>query len=328
VPRSVRPCRGSASRPIEEEAATSILQAIVLGLVQGLTEFIPVSSSGHLILVPWLLHWSILTDESLNKTFDVALHMGTFLGAVAYFWRDIVRYLGAWFRSIAHRGVRDVDERLAWCLVIGTIPGAIAGAAFEGVIERRLGAPWLIAVMLAAFGVLLWVVDRRAPRARAMADIRMQDAVLIGLAQAVALQPGVSRAGVTITAARGRGLDRETAARFSFLLSLPIIGGAGLFKGLELLTGSEHIPPGFGGAFLWGFVASAVSGFLVIGFLLAYLRRRDFTPFVVYRLLAAAFVLAIIAAGLRPATVERTPVRPETRAPVVTRAAAASAPAR
>jgi undecaprenyl-diphosphatase len=296
--------------------ATSILQAIVLGLVQGLTEFIPVSSSGHLILVPWLFHWSILTNETLNKTFDVALHMGTFVGAVAYFWRDIVRYLRAWFRSIAHRGIRDTDERLAWCLVIGTLPGAVAGVAFERVIEERLGEPWLIAVMLAVFAILLYVVDQRAPRDRAMGDIRLTDAVLIGLAQAVALQPGVSRSGVTITAARARALNRETAARFSFLLSLPIIGGAGLFKGFRLLTGSEHIPPGFGGAFLWGFVASAVSGFLVIGFLLSYLRRRDFTPFVVYRLLVAAFVLAVIAAGVRPATVDRTPVRPGARAPV------------
>jgi undecaprenyl-diphosphatase len=283
----------------------SPLQAMVLGIVQGLTEFAPVSSSGHLILVPWLLRWCIVTrtNEALNKTFDVALHMGTFVGAAVYFWHDIVRYLGAWVRSMRHRAVRSTDERLAWALVVGTIPGAIAGALGEDVIDKKLGQPWLIAIMLALFGVLLYVVDRRARQTRNFGDIRMGDAIFIGIAQAVALQPGVSRSGVTITASRGVGLEREAAARFSFLLSLPIIGGAGVYKGLKLLSGSEHIPTGFGGAFVAGMVASAASGFLVIWFLLAYLRRRDFAPFVIYRLLAAAFVLAIIAAGIRGATI-------------------------
>jgi undecaprenyl-diphosphatase len=287
----------------ERGRPTSIFQAIVLGVVQGLTEFAPVSSSGHLILVPWLFHWSILGNESLNKTFDVALHMGTFVGAAAYFWRDIARYAGAWVRSIRHRGVRSVDERLAWALVIGTVPGALVGALFESVIEEKLGEPWLIAMMLAVFGLVLFLVDRRATRGRSLSDVRMRDAVWIGLAQAVALQPGVSRSGVTITAARARGLDRGSAARFSFLLSLPIIGGAGLFKGLKLLTGADHIPSGFAGPFVWGTLASAVSGFVVIWGLLAFLRRRDFAPFVVYRVAAALFVLGIIAAGVRPATI-------------------------
>jgi undecaprenyl-diphosphatase len=279
------------------------LQAIVLGIVQGLTEFAPVSSSGHLILVPWLFHWPILTNEALNKTFDVALHMGTFVGALAYFWRDILKYLKAWVRSIRSRSVSDVDERLAWLLVIGTIPGAVAGAAFEKVIEQKLGQPYLIAIMLAVFGVLLFVVDRRSKSTRDFADMRLRDALIIGLAQAVALQPGVSRSGVTITAARGLGIRRDVAARFSFLLALPVIGGAGLFKGAKLLSGAEHIPPGFGPAFAWGIVASAVSGFLVIWALLAYLRRRDFAPFVVYRLAAAAFVLGLIVTGVRSATI-------------------------
>ena len=283
----------------------SIFQAIVLGVVQGLTEFAPVSSSGHLILVPWLFKWCIVApaNETLNKTFDVALHMGTFVGAVVYFWQDILRYLAAWGRSIAHRSIRSTDERLAWALVIGTIPGAIAGAAGEDFIDKKLGQPWLIAVMLAVFGIVLYVVDRRARQTRDINDVTLGDAVFIGLAQAVALQPGVSRSGVTITAARGAGIKREDAARFSFLLSLPIIGGAGLYKGLKLLTGSEHIPSGFGGAFAAGVIASAISGFVVIWFLLAYLRRRDFAPFVVYRILAAAFVLAIIIAGVRAATI-------------------------
>jgi undecaprenyl-diphosphatase len=275
----------------------------VLGIVQGLTEFAPVSSSGHLILVPWLFHWSILTNESLNKTFDVALHMGTFAGAVAYFWRDIAKYLAAWVRSIRRRSVASTDERLAWCLVIGTIPGALAGALFENVIEEKLGQPWLIAVMLVAFGVVLYAVDRRTRQTREVRDLRLGGAVFIGLAQAAALQPGVSRSGVTITAGRALGLNRESAARFSFLLSLPIIGGAGTYKGLKLLTGAEHIPAGFGGAFLWGVIASAVSGFLVIWGLLSYLRRHDFAPFVLYRLAAAGLVFTIIATGVRSATI-------------------------
>src|SRR5712691_6158126 len=155
----------------------SILQAIILGIVQGLTEFAPVSSSGHLILVPWLFHWPILTNEALNKTFDVALHMGTFVGAVVYFWRDILIYAGAWLRSIRRRRVEAVEERLGWYLVIGTIPGAIAGAALESVIEKKLGQPWLIAVMLAVFGVVLYVVDRRSKNTRRFRDMRLRDAI-------------------------------------------------------------------------------------------------------------------------------------------------------
>src|SRR5439155_19979259 len=145
-------------RPSRRGVVTPIYQAIVLGIVQGLTEFAPVSSSGHLILVPWLFHWPILTNETLNKTFDVALHMGTFLGAVVYFWRDILKYLRAWVHSMRQRGIRTTDERLAWCLVIGTIPGAIAGALGEDVIDRKLGQHWLIAIILAVFGVVLYVV--------------------------------------------------------------------------------------------------------------------------------------------------------------------------
>ncbi|MFL5797953.1 MAG: undecaprenyl-diphosphate phosphatase [Actinomycetota bacterium] len=275
----------------------------MLGIVQGLTEFAPVSSSGHLILVPWLGNWSILHDESLNKTFDVALHIGTFVGAAVYFREDIVRYLGAWFRSIGKRRADTLDERLAWYLVVGTIPGALAGALFEDVIEKKLGQPWLIAVMLATFGVILYAVDRRARQDHGLEGLTLRRTVIVGVAQALALQPGVSRSGVTITAARATGMTRESAARFSFLLSLPIIGGAGLYKGAKLLAGSEHLPSNFGGPFAAGMVAAAISGFLVIWALLAYLRRRSFAPFAVYRLAAAALVFGLIVANVRPATV-------------------------
>jgi undecaprenyl-diphosphatase len=272
----------------------------VLGITQGVTEFAPVSSSGHLILVPWLFGWSILKDPELNKTFDVALHMGTFVGALAYFWRDVTRYLAAWVRSIRTRSIRGTDERLAWALVIGTIPGALAGAAFEGFITDNLGQPWLIAVMLAVFGVVLYVVDCLASERRHLDDITIRDGLGLGIAQALALSPGVSRSGVTMTAGRVFGLDRPTAARFSFLLSLPIIAGAGIFKGVDVAR--SGIPAGMGWPFVWGMIASAVSGFLVISFLLSYLRHRDFALFMWYRLAVAALVFVVIALGIRPAS--------------------------
>jgi undecaprenyl-diphosphatase len=274
------------------------LQAIVLGLVQGATEFAPVSSSGHLILVPWLFGWALLGDADLNKSFDVALHLGTLVGALVYFRHEVVRYAVAWFRTLAARRIQEPDERIAWALVLGTIPGAIVGATFEDLIQERLGAPWLIAVMLVAFGVLLVVVDRRARSNRAYDTIRPIDGLLLGTAQALALQPGVSRSGVTITAARAMGLDRESAARFSFLLSLPIIAGAGVYKGVDLAsTGLQ----GHAAEFAAGLAASAVSGFVVIWGLLRYLRRHDFTAFLWYRIALAALVLGLIAANVRDA---------------------------
>jgi undecaprenyl-diphosphatase len=278
----------------------TVLQAIVLGLTQGTTEFAPVSSSGHLILVPWLFNWSIVNDVALNKTFDVALHVGTLVGAVVYFRRDIGRYLVAWIHSIRTLAIATTDERLAWALVLGTIPGAVAGAAFEDVIQEHLGEPWLIAVMLAVFGVLLWWVDARSRCDRGIDSVGVRTGVGLGVAQALALQPGVSRSGITMTAARWIGLDRESAARFSFLLAIPIIAGAGLLKGVDLVqTGFQ----GYAIEFFWGFVSSAVSGFVVIWALLGYLRRHSFKVFMYYRLAAAALVLILIATGARSATI-------------------------
>jgi undecaprenyl-diphosphatase len=249
--------------------------------------------------VPWLFGWPKLADPDLNKTFDVALHLGTLAGALAYFRRDVGRYLAAWVRSIRTRSVGTVDERLAWALVVGTLPGVVAGATLENVVQEQLGRPLLIAAMLAVFGVLLYVVDRRAAERRSISDLRVRDGLALGVAQALALQPGVSRSGVTITAARAMGLDRASAARFSFLLSLPIIAGAGVFKGLDLLR--TGMPPGMGGPFAWGICSSAASGFLVIAFLLSYLRRHDVSVFLWYRLAVAALTLGVVLAGIRPA---------------------------
>ncbi|MEP7059547.1 MAG: undecaprenyl-diphosphatase UppP [Actinomycetota bacterium] len=290
----------------------SILHAIILGIVQGATEFAPVSSSGHLILVPWLFNWQeLLSDPTLNKTFDVALHMGTLLGALIYFRSDVVKYAKAFGSSVAHRRIGSPEERLAWALVIGTIPGALFGALFESLIEKHLGEPWMIAVMLAVFGVLLYVVDRKMRSDRNVEDIGPKDGLGVGLAQALALQPGVSRSGITMTAARLLGLDREAAARFSFLLAMPIIAGAGVLKAFDLAqTGLG----GNGAAFAWGFVSSAVSGFIVIWGLLAYLRKHTFKAFMIYRLLIAAIVLGVIATGTRSATIPDAKPAPVTPA--------------
>lgn len=278
----------------------SVWEAIVLGLVQGATEYAPVSSSGHLILVPWLFGWEQLGGNAdFAKSFDVALHMGTLLGAVIYFRRDLWRYLMAWLHTLAARAISSTDERIAWALVVGTIPGAIVGALAEDVIQDTLGAAVLIAVMLAAFGVLLYLVDKYMPSVRGMDSIGVRTGLFLGIAQAMALQPGVSRSGVTMTAARAVGLDRETAARFSFLLSLPIIAGAGLYKATDLAqTGFQ----GYEAQFFWGFVSSAVSGFLVIWGLLKYLKRHDFKVFMLYRLAVATLVIGLVAAGVRGAT--------------------------
>ncbi len=273
----------------------------MLGITQGVTEFAPISSSGHLILVPWLFDWPILADPELNKTFDVALHIGTLVGALAYFRRDVARYLVAWTGSIRTRRIATTDERLAWALVIGTIPGVLAGVTLEGFIQDELGQPWLIAVMLAVFGVVLVVVDRRARVRRDLHDISVGSGLALGVAQALALQPGVSRSGVTITAARAMGFDRETAARFSFLLSLPIIAGAALYKGLEVA--GDGLPEGLAGPFVAGIVSSALSGFLVIAFLLTYLKRHDFAVFMWYRIAVAVLCLGLIVFDVLPATV-------------------------
>lgn len=288
------------SVPSRKEHLLSILQAIILGITQGLTEFAPISSSGHLILVPWLFDWSVVNDQALNKTFDVALHIGTLVGALAYFWRDLVKYLKAWFASVKQRKVTTVDQRLAWALVIGTIPGAIAGALFEQQITDYLGEPWLIATMLAVFGVVLWWVDARWPSTRDLDTIGPRTGLFLGTAQALALQPGVSRSGVTMTAARLLSLDRESAARFSFLLAMPIIAGAGVSKGMDLVQSGFQ---GYASQFLWGFISSAVSGFLVIWGLLKYLRTHTFKIFMWYRLALAALMFALMITGVRSATI-------------------------
>jgi undecaprenyl-diphosphatase len=278
----------------------TVLQAIILGIVQGVTEFVPISSSGHLIIVPWAFGWTFFLDHpDLNKTFDVALHLGTFVAVLAFFWRDVLRLLAAFFRSLAKRRAETADERLAWLLLVSTIPAAVVGVAFENFIEERLGKPLLIALLIIAFGVVMWVVDMRARQTRTITGLRWLDALLIGLAQAVALAPGVSRSGVTMITARALSVDRESCARYSFLMSIPVIGGAALYKALEVAQ--TGLPPGTARPFLWGTVSAAVSGFVAVWFMLAYLRRHDFRPFAIYRFVLGAAIIVAIVVGLRHA---------------------------
>jgi len=276
----------------------SVLHAIILGIVQGLTEFLPISSSGHLILVPELFGWTELTDNpDLEKTFDVALHLGTLLGAIWYFRRDIGTYVVAALRAVRTRSLAETDGRVAWLLALTVVPGVIVGAAFGDEIDEHLGDPILIGVMLIVFGTLLLLIDRLAGW-RPVADFRTRDAVIMGVAQAVALQPGVSRAGVTMTAGRWLRFDRAAAARLSFLMSIPIIAGAGVYEGAGVIA-DGGIPSDFVAPFVWGFLASAVSGFVAIAWLLRYLQTRSFLPFVIYRWVVGAAVIVIFATGLR-----------------------------
>lgn len=276
-------------------------QALVLGLVQGFTELLPISSSGHLIIVPWLGDWTYLKDhEAFNKTFDVALHLGTLVAVVAYFWSDLVRYLVAWLGSLARRSVAGEDEKIGWIIVIASIPAALVGAGLESVIQDRLGEPWQIAVLLAVFAAVLWWADRR-PERHDVHDLSLKQGLAVGLAQSLALAPGVSRSGITITAGRLLGLSRDAAARLSFLLLVPIVLGAVLLKGSKDVVFGD-LPSGWVGPFVVGTIAAAGSGLLAISWLLGYVRRHDYSLFVLYRFCAAAAILLLIAAGVRDAS--------------------------
>jgi undecaprenyl-diphosphatase len=284
----------------EAAGGFSSRQAFALGVVQGLTELLPISSSGHLILVPWLGDWTYLKEhDAFNQTFDVALHLGTLVAVVAYFRGDIAALSRAWVRSVGRRRIATGDERVAWLVVVATVPAAVVGAAGEGLIAEHLGEPWQIAILLAAFGVLLWIADR-IPERREISGLGLGTAFAVGVAQSLALAPGVSRSGITITAARFLGLTREAAARLSFLLLVPIVLGAVVFKGWTDVVAGE-LPAGWVGPFVVGMLAAAASGLAAIWALLGYVRRHDYSVFVVYRLLVAAVVLLLIASGVRGA---------------------------
>jgi undecaprenyl-diphosphatase len=268
-----------------------LIHAAILGIVQGLTEFLPISSSAHLILVPTLLGWHDAFIDS--AAFDVMLHLGTLVALLAYFWPDLIRLLGAWLASIRDRSIgADPERRLAWLLVVSVIPAAILGAALESFFDEAFRQQWQwIAIFVLVGAALLWLAERFGRQARSLDAMSLRDAVTIGVAQAVALFPGMSRSGITIATGLFLGLTREAAARFSFLMAVPVIAGAGIWKARTL------VGAGLGGAetaqLVVGVVMAAVFGFLAIAFLLRFLRTNPTTIFIVYRVgLAALIVVA------------------------------------
>jgi undecaprenyl-diphosphatase len=257
----------------------TILQVIVLGLAQGLGEFLPISSSAHLVLIPWLLRW---TDPGL--TFDIALHIGTLVAVGIYFWRD-------WWRLIikGFTNARSSEGRLFWYLAVASIPGAVGGWLLESKAETIFRSPILIAVMLIFMGVILYWADRRGAKNIEIGHITFGTGLLIGISQALAIIPGVSRSGVTMTTGLLMGLTREATARFSFLLATPIILGAALVKLPHVLSNPSVISVNF----TIGVLISCATGVASIGFLLRYVRANDFLPFVWYRFILGALVIMI-----------------------------------
>lgn len=281
-------------------ALAGYVQPVVMGVVQGLGEFLPISSSAHLILVPWFFGWQGGLVDSL--TFDIALHLGTLVALVVYFWRDWVMLLrsipglAGWALGWA-RGDRSsslgLSERILVSVAIATVPAGVLGLMLEEQIERNFRTPLLIAATLTILGVVLYIADRWQPEQRSLEQLTLRDALLVGLAQACALVPGVSRSGATITMGRVLRFDRATAARYSFLLSAPITGAAVLFKLDELV----RISPAEVDDFVVGVLVSGVVGALAIHFLLSYVRRVGFGVFALYRLLVAAAIILVYASS-------------------------------
>ena len=272
------------------------LHAVVLGLLQGLTEFFPVSSSGHLAVVPWILGWNDFADPGLKRSFDVALHLGTFLGALVYLRAEVWSLGRSTVTLLVRRHAESDDERMAGLLAVATLPAVVGGALLDQALGGRVGPIWLVGALMLVFGLLLGAADR-LPARRFMDHFSWKDALAMGAAQALALQPGVSRSGVTISVARWAGFDRDSAVRLSFLMSLPVIIGAGLYEGVGIFADgglpSSLIPP-----FLVGVATSAVSGFVAVWATLRLVRTRSLRPFVVYRAAFGVLVIAFAALGV------------------------------
>lgn len=281
-----------------------IFQSLVLGIVQGLTEFLPISSSAHLLIVPWIFGW---TDPAITSIqFDVALHMGTLIAVLIYFAADWRRIIVAFVQSVIERRIGDDnDRRLAWFVVIGSIPAVVLGVLAESKIDEFFHRPEnfrtgivVIAVMMIVLAGILFFAERVGKRVLDMQHLNVGTAISVGFAQALALIPGVSRSGSTITAGLLLGLKRETAARFSFLLATPVVLGAGLKKLYDALQ-VGGIPSDQITGFVIGFVASAVSGFFCIAFLMRFLQRNSTMPFILYRVGLGILLLVLIMIGFR-----------------------------
>jgi undecaprenyl-diphosphatase len=274
-----------------------IFEAIVLGIVQGLTEFLPVSSSGHLLIVPWLFGWDSLDSDSVKKSFDVALHLGTLIAVVAYFRRDLGGYVTGGVAAVLRRE-RPVSEegRIAWLLVLSAVPAGLVGFAARGFIVDALGTPLVIAVSLIGFGLLLLWADRSIGN-RPLETVSTRDALAVGTAQILALNPGTSRSGITITAARRAGFSRDGAARLSFLMSLPVTGGAVVYELVGLAA--DGVPDGLVLPMVIGIITSAVAGWIAVWGTIRVVRTYSFAPFVIYRVGLGVLILVLLATGVR-----------------------------
>jgi undecaprenyl-diphosphatase len=265
-----------------------ILQVIVLGLIQGLTEFLPVSSTAHLYLTSWLLGWQ---TEALD--FDIMLHVGTLVALLLYFFRDWVQIIGQAFgMRIGRDNELRLNHMLLWLLVIGTVPIGIVGFLFNKQAETTWRTPWVMGTMLIVVGILMYVAENASRKARDLASVNAPDAVVIGVAQALAVIPGTSRSGISISAGLFRHLSSQTAARFSFLLSAPAIGGAAA-KAFWDMHKAHQLHSVLEAPFLVGVAVSAITGCFVIGWFLQYLRRSSLRPFVYYRIIFGIIVLAL-----------------------------------
>lgn len=275
-----------------------ILHAVLLGIVQGLSEFLPISSSGHLIIVPWLFGWNDFANNvAAGRAFDTALHLGTLIAVLHYLRRELHLYIRDGVLAVFVPAKRtSVHGRLAWFFVISSLPAAIVGGIGDAWITKHLGVPWLIACSLIFFGVILLWADRQSGQ-RNVESFTVRDAVFLGLAQVLALNPGTSRSGITITAARRQGFSRDAAARVSFLMGVPVIAGAVAYKLLKLI--SDGMPDGLLIPMMVGIVTSGISGWLAMWGMIRLLRTRSFTPFVAYRVIGGVAILGLLASNLR-----------------------------
>lgn len=260
----------------------SILQAIIYGIVQGLGEFLPISSTAHIILLPWLFGW-----EYFGLSFDIALHLGTLVAVVAFFWKDWIKLIKAGLTD-----TKSTDGKLFWYLVLACIPGGILGVLFEEQIETVFRSPLIIGIMLILMGFVLYLADKWSKSTVELKNIGLKRSLLIGVSQAIAMIPGVSRSGITMATGRLLELNREDAARFTFLLSTPFIFASGVYKAKDLVSVQVELVP-----FIVAIVTAAIVGALSIKFILNYLKNKGFGIFFVYRIILGAFV--IITALLR-----------------------------
>ncbi len=249
-----------------------MIEALILGIVQGLTEFLPVSSTAHLVILPWFFNWG---GDLNTLTFDLALHAGTLLSLLLCFWRD-------WIELLMRK------RKLFYLIILASVPAGLAGFLLNDIVEESLRSPYIISVFLVVGGIIMFLSEKMFKH-RSLENLNLSDAVVIGLSQALALVPGVSRSGITISAGLFRGLDRSSSVRFSFLLSTPIIAGATLLHARKMMTGTNHYHLDL---FIAGFAASAITGFIAIKFMMTFFRKYSLNAFVYYRFLLAAVIIS------------------------------------